>query len=211
MKTPPTPPTLTDGPQRPHKPRRRVAARHPRPATRTARTCQFRSQPILAARTAPRPGWNQYVQFRAPPAAELAVYNASLQSGALTTAQVQSSIIGDVFTTTIVNPVIREYQAAFGRVPDAAGSAFWVGQVAANPTVGLANLGTTFANSAEFTARFGATATTVANSALVSALYTNVYGRAPDAAGLAFWAGSGLTAASQGVKNLKIYEQACGP
>ena len=57
----------------------------------------------------------QAVQYRAPPASDLAVYNASLQSGALTLAQVQTAITNDPYTINNVNPVIREYQAAFGR------------------------------------------------------------------------------------------------
>ena len=137
----------------------------------------------------------QAVQYRTGPTADVTVYNASLQSGALTLAQVQAAVISDPYTVNNVNPVIREYQAAFGRVPDQAGAAFWVGQVAANPTAALAALGTTFANSAEFNARFGANATTVATPSVVTALYTNVLGRTPDAAGLAFWQASGLTAA----------------
>ena len=138
--------------------------------------------------------WYQAVQYRTPPAADLAVYNASLNSGALTTAQVQGSIINDPYTVNFVNPIIREYQAAFGRVPDQAGVNFWATGLAAG-TQTLTTLGTTFANSAEFTARFGATATTIATPSVVTALYTNVLGRSPDAAGLAFWQASGLTAA----------------
>ena len=138
-------------------------------------------------------GWYQSVQYRNGPTADVLVYNANLQSGALTAAQVQAGIIGDTYTTNYVNPVIREYQAALGRVPDQAGAAFWVGAFAAG--ISTATLATTFANSAEFTARFGATPTTPANVALVTAIYTNVYGRTPDPAGLAFWSTSGLSAA----------------
>ena len=127
-------------------------------------------------------------------ASDLAVYVASLNSGALTPAQVQNSIETTTFTTGTVDAVIREYQAAFGRVPDQAGLEYWVGQVAANPSA-LGTLNTIFANSAEFNARYGATATTVATPAVIADLYTNVLGRAPDAAGLAYWSAQGLTAA----------------
>ena len=95
----------------------------------------------------------------------------------------QSAIISDPFTTTYVDPIIREYQAAFGRVPDQAGVAYWVNVVAANPSL-LTVLNTTFASSSEFMTRYGTTsATQVADNAIVNALYTNVLGRAPDAAG----------------------------
>jgi len=139
-------------------------------------------------------GYYQAIQYRTPPAAELATYNAALQSGTLTTAQVISGIENSSYTVNFVNTVIREYQAAFGRVPDQAGVTYWVGVVSANPSA-LANLNTIFASSAEFTARYGATATTTSNPALVTALYTNVLGRAPDAAGLAYWSSQNLTAA----------------
>lgn len=127
-------------------------------------------------------------------AADLAVFTASLNSGVLTPAQVQTSLETSPFTINTVDVVIREYQAAFGRVPDQAGLAYWVGVVAANPAA-LATLNTTFANSAEFLGRYGATATTIASPALVTALYVNVLGRQPDATGLAYWSGLKLTAA----------------
>ena len=127
-------------------------------------------------------------------AADLAVYVASLNSSTMTPTQVQTAIEESPYTLNTVDVVIREYQAAFGRVPEQAGLQYWVGVVTANPSA-LASLNTTFANSAEFLARYGATATTIADPALVTALYTNVLGRAPNAAGLAYWAGSGLTAA----------------
>jgi len=138
-------------------------------------------------------GYYQTIQYRTPPAAELATYNAALQSGTLTTAQVISGIENSSYTQSYVNAVIREYQAAFGRVPDTAGITYWVGVVSANPTA-LANLNTIFASSTEFTNRYGATATTASNPALVTALYTNVLGRAPDAAGLAYWSSQNLNA-----------------
>jgi len=125
--------------------------------------------------------------------ADVATYVASLNSGVLTQDQVVSALEADSFTQNYTNVIIREYQAAFGRVPDQAGLAYWVGVVASSSTA-LSNIATIFADSAEFNARYGATATTTAGSALVTALYTNVLGRAPDAAGLAYWVAQGLTA-----------------
>ena len=138
--------------------------------------------------------WYNAIQYRNPPASELATFNAQLQSGVITTAQAVQQIEASPYTQNFVDPVIREYQAAFGRVPDQAGVAYWVGQVAANPA-SLAVLSTTFANSAEFFANYGATATTPANSTLVAALYQNVLGRPADAAGLAYWSSQPLDAA----------------
>jgi hypothetical protein len=135
----------------------------------------------------------QAIQFRAPPASDLSTYNAALNSG-VTVAAVTNLIEIDPYTINYVNPVIREYQAAFGRVPDQAGLAYWVNQVASSPNA-LASLSVIFANSAEFNARYGANATTTANSALVGLLYENVLGRQPDAAGLAYWSSQKLNAA----------------
>jgi hypothetical protein len=138
--------------------------------------------------------WYNAIQYRTPPASELTQFNAQLQNGIITTAQAIAQIEGSSYTQNYVDPVIREYQAAFGRVPDQAGVAYWVGVVAANPA-SLAVLSTTFADSAEFMTKYGASATTPASSTLVTALYTNVLGRGPDAAGLAYWSNSGLDAA----------------
>ena len=134
------------------------------------------------------------VQYQDPTAAEIASWNAQLNSGTQTLATVQTAVINDPFTIDTVDPIIREYQAAFDRVPDEAGITYWVGQAVANPG-DLSTLSTIFADSSEFTSLYGATATTPANAALVTGLYENVLGRAPDAAGYAFWLNSGLDAA----------------
>ena len=133
------------------------------------------------------------IQYQAATAAEIYSWNGLL-NGTTTTAEMQTAIIYDPYTLNVVDPVIREYQAAFGRIPDEAGITYWVGQVAANPAE-LCTLSVIFANSTEFFKDYGATATTPANTALVTSLYLNVLGRAPDAPGLAYWVNSGLDAA----------------
>ncbi len=136
----------------------------------------------------------QAIQFQNGSPSEVAQYNAGLISGALTLAEVTSDIEQESYTLNVVDPVIREYQAAFGRVPDQAGLKYWVGVVGANPSA-LSTLSVDFANSAEFNTRYAANATTPASVALVAELYANVLGRQPDAAGLAYWSNSGLDAA----------------
>ncbi len=136
----------------------------------------------------------QDIQFRPGSAIEVAAYNAGLNSGALTLTSMAALIEQDAYTLNVVNPIIREYQAAFGRVPDQTGLAYWADEIGANPSA-LAVLNTTFANSAEFNARYTASATTPANLGLVAELYENVLGRQPDAAGLTYWVNSGLDAA----------------
>ena len=138
----------------------------------------------------------QAIQFRAPPANLLATYNTDLNSGS-TLAQVATLIENESYTVNYVDPVIREYQAAFGRAPDQTGLAYWVNQVATNPGA-LAQLNVTFANSAEFNHIFSANANTPSSPALVLALYENILGRDPTVAdpnGLAYWEKQPLDAA----------------
>ena len=75
------------------------------------------------------------------------------------------------------------YQAAYNRMPDYAGLEYWAGQADANQLTAL-QLADQFLAAPEFTAAFGANPT---NNAFVTELYTNVLGRTPDAAGLAYW------------------------
>jgi hypothetical protein len=112
---------------------------------------------------------------------------------------VVSAIENQAFSLEVVDPVILEYQAAFGRIPDQAGAAYWVGQLVANSqlTPGISDeLSTAFANSPEFSTRYdGANAESIGTAVLVTEFYENVLGRAPDQAGLAFWVGQDLNAA----------------
>ena len=132
------------------------------------------------------------IQFAPPPPLNPATVASYLP---LDPPVVISSIEAEAYTTNVVNPVIREYQGAFGTVPDQAGQAYWVHQFGVNG-VPLSDISTIFANSAQFGSLYGgANATTPANTTLVTAMYQNVLQRAPDAAGLAFWIGTGDTAA----------------
>lgn len=139
--------------------------------------------------------WYRAVQFRDPPVSDLTNYLVALQFGVMTQAQVKAAIEADPFTINIVAPIIREYQAAFGRVPDQAGLEFWVNAATTNPDV-LATLSTTFAGSLEFMTAVGTTsASQLANYADVFGMYLHVLNRVPDDAGLTFWKSSGLTVA----------------
>jgi hypothetical protein len=81
--------------------------------------------------------------------------------------------------------VYQLYQAAYDRMPDYAGFAYWAGQADARQMTAL-QLADQFLAAPEFTAVFGANPS---NNAYVTELYTNVLGRTPDAAGLAYWEG----------------------
>ena len=96
-------------------------------------------------------------------------------------AAVMSAIETSPYTLNVVDPVIREYQAAFNRAPDPQGAAFWVHQLKSG-SLSFDQLSTAFAQSAEFGNLYGgAHAATPANEALVTAFYTNVLHRSPDA------------------------------
>lgn len=80
-------------------------------------------------------------------------------------------------------PQVQEiYIAYYGRPADPAGLQYWAGQLAANRG-NLASIINAFGNSAESTALYaGATP-----AARVTAIYQQLFNRAPDAAGLAFY------------------------
>ena len=82
----------------------------------------------------------------------------------LTNDAVISAIEGETYTLVTVDAVIREYQGAFGTVPDQGGVAFWVHAID-NGTASLATLSVAFANSPQFATLYGgANATTPANT-----------------------------------------------
>ena len=116
------------------------------------------------------------------------IHDAS--GNALSTA-VSANLGVDVITvvtnlTTSEDTLVYElYQAAYNRMPDYAGFTYWAGQADARQMTAL-QLADQFLAAPEFTAIFGANPS---NNAYVTELYTNVLGRAPDAAGLAYWEG----------------------
>jgi hypothetical protein len=130
------------------------------------------------------------VQFQAPTSAQTVLYEGKLTSGYALT-QVALEIAQEPFTLNVVDPVIREYLAAFGHAPDQAGLAYWVGVAA---TSGLSGLSAAFANSQEFFNLYGVNADAPASTSLVEALYQNILGHAGDAAGVAYWSSQNLNA-----------------
>ncbi len=86
-------------------------------------------------------------------------------------------------TTAEDHLVYLLYQAAFDRMPDYAGLEYWAGQADAQQFTAL-HLADIFIAAPEFSAKYGANPD---NDAFVGALYSNVLGRTPDAAGLAYW------------------------
>jgi fibronectin-binding autotransporter adhesin len=80
--------------------------------------------------------------------------------------------------------VYNVYQAALGRAADSAGEAYWLDWLHAGKSA--TDLAGQFVGSNECQSRFG---TSSSNTQYVTALYTNVLHRAPDANGLGYWTG----------------------
>jgi len=129
------------------------------------------------------------VIFRDPTASELASWVALIDSGALTSAQVLDSIVNSPEAQTYSAQVIRFYQAAFGRLPEATGIDGWVDQLVAGTTT-TTELAVGFVLSAEWTARYGGTEV---NQATLTGLYQNVLGRTPTSAEIQAWIDTGLS------------------
>jgi len=78
--------------------------------------------------------------------------------------------------------VQKIYVAYYGRPADPAGLQYWAGQLAANGG-NLTSIINAFGNSAESTALYAG----ASDSAKVTAIYQQLFNRAPDAPGLAFY------------------------
>lgn len=105
-----------------------------------------------------------------------------------------------------VDPVIRLYQAAFGRVPDSGGLDFWVQQYTgggAGGTRTLENMASGFVASAEFVNKYGS----LSNLQYVGALYTNILNRAGESEGIAYWTNQLNTGAKTRAQVLNDFAQ----
>jgi len=123
--------------------------------------------------------------------AEVHVYVVPVQVGAATTL--------NLLALTAEQQIASTYAAFFGRAADAGGFAFWVGEfVQGLPTQGpavlFANIASSFGISAEARALYpflldpsGASAGQI--SAFLESIYDNLFNRASDPAGLAYWTG----------------------
>ena len=79
----------------------------------------------------------------------------------------------------------RLYQAAFHRTPDTPGLSYWTNSL--DHGMDLTSVAANFTASSEFKSVFGDPAT-LSTSKYLDMLYLNILGRAPDAAGKAYWA-----------------------
>ena len=91
--------------------------------------------------------------------------------------------------------IYRLYQAALDRAPDLAGLGYWMGRL--DDGLSIVDIAAGFIGSAEYARLYSGV---TSNTALVTKYYTNILERAPDAGGLAYWAGlldSGKATAAQ--------------
>ena len=131
----------------------------------------------------------QRILQRDPSDSEAASFVAVVDSGALTLTQTRDSLVNSAEANEFVAPVIRIYQAAFGRVPTQA--ELNAGADALNAGSTIDALADSLTASAEFSTLFGSS---TVNTAFIEALYQNTLGQASDPAGLAGFLASGLTA-----------------
>lgn len=121
----------------------------------------------------------------------LTAWLSAAESGS-TLAEIRAKIVASSEAGAVIAPLVRLYQAAFGRIPDQAGLDNWADQLrAGTPFLEVAK---GFVGSAEFEARYPS-ASSGNLTAFVTALYNQTLGRAPDAAGLSYWINSGFSTA----------------
>jgi hypothetical protein len=92
-------------------------------------------------------------------------------------------------TAAQINAITALYVGYFDRAPDPAGLQFWIDQIDGGREFNT--IAADFAASEEATALYPYLTTPDVStpSAFIASIYANLFGRAPDAAGLAFWTG----------------------
>lgn len=108
-----------------------------------------------------------------------------LFNGAATTTSGAYNQMMIVATNETNAEIARFYQSTFGRAPDLPGYEAWTYAVS-HGVVTLQQAAQDFISSSEFTTRYGAQVG-MSDLQYVTAMYTNVLGRAPDQAGLTAW------------------------
>lgn len=122
--------------------------------------------------------------LRSGSTADINSWASEIDAGLLTAAQVATAIGASAEANLYVLPVEQLYAGLFGRVGDSGGLNVWVNQLRGGASFN--SVIQSFVNSQEFTNKYGAAASVNA-TAFVTALYTNILGRSPDAGGLAAW------------------------
>lgn len=125
---------------------------------------------------------------RAPDPGGLQYWDAAVDTGGLTFAQVANAIANSPEAHTNVVPIVEMY-TALGRAPDQVGLHNWVQFYVGGES--LSDIAAGFLNSVEGQGIYGTAAGTspTANLAFLDKVYQNVLGRAPDTAGEQYWVG----------------------
>lgn len=129
----------------------------------------------------------QAVLQREPTTFEQSIYSA------LSIDFVANELAGWLEAANYVTPIIRLYQAAFGRVPDQDGLHYWTNCLR-DGSATLEQIADGFVASREFQLAYGSD--TVATPTLLTALYKNVLDRVPDDSGMQYWLHSGANAST---------------
>ncbi|MEM9656324.1 MAG: DUF4214 domain-containing protein [Actinomycetota bacterium] len=123
-------------------------------------------------------GWQYWLDQRAAltPLADV----SSAFAGSTEFQELYGSLTNEAFVDLV-------YANVLNRLADVEGRAYWVGQLDAGVDRGAVMIG--FAESAEYVDRTGTAPATGSNEAKIDRLYQAFFGRAPDEAGLSYWAG----------------------
>ncbi len=152
---------------------------------------------------------------RAASAAEQAAWVAAESSGMLSAAQVIADIVNSPEAQGSSWAIVRLYQAAFGRVPDAAGFTADVDFLdpAAGGTGTLLQVAEDVVASAEFQSTYGNPNTPATLAACIEALYQNVLGRTGSTAEVDAWLATGESAAQIliGLSNSAEFQATANP
>ena len=123
---------------------------------------------------------------RAPDALGQTYFQNLLDTGYATRAQVAATIYNSPESqSSALAPLVRLYNAAFGRTIDQEGLPFWSQFYREGAAMG--QIAGQFVASPEFAGRYGAEPT---DTAFITAIYQNVLNRPPEPAGLASWLGA---------------------
>jgi len=115
--------------------------------------------------------------------AGLAYWGDQIDSNKLNAAQVTQLFIDSQEFTGHVSPIAQIYYAALGRIPDAEGLLYWVNTYQKGHS--LTEISESFVQSDEFENNYKASLSD--NSKFLELLYNNVFGRAADSEGKAYW------------------------
>ncbi|HEV7720652.1 MAG TPA: DUF4214 domain-containing protein, partial [Iamia sp.] len=118
---------------------------------------------------------------RAPTAAELEEWTTAIDVDGAPPAALAAELLALPRWSEQAAAIARLYGAALGRAPDAAGLGYWIGRGTAGLSLG--SMAELFARSGELRTVYG----TLDDVAFVDRLYRNIFGRAPDPAGQAYW------------------------